>query len=632
MTQFFLECTIRAALIVAVTALLLRLMRVKVAPVRHRVWTGVLLLMLALPLWVACGPKAPIRLLPASVSAIVDESPLQAPLPAYGAKGIGGTWQQIAAPSRPAISAASEILLGLYLFGAFIFLARLAIGTWKARCLTLESSPCPALSSRNRGVFRRAEGSAVDFVRSSGRISVRSSSRCAAPVTVGSLRPTIILPENWRAWPDSHLAAALAHEREHVRRRDPLVQWLALFNRAIFWFHPAAWWLERELAGLAEECCDAAVLAQGHDPQDYAETLMHMARAVMRSGARIDATGTAMPGTRLPQRIRGIFAAAPAAPVSRARVVLLIAACTAVCAAFFAVTMTRAQSTLTDWEKAAGGKQAFDAASVKENKTPMPPSGPPPRINMSLSSDDTFKPTGGLFRATKIPLTTFIDFAYKLDESQNLVLVSQAVHSTDLRWAVADRWDVEARAPGNPSKNQYRMMMQSLLADRFKLRVHWGTIQGPLYDVELQKRGKLGPQLTPHPAGAPCSAAFSPAGITKDELNGLCGGVTVIQPKPGRWRLSGRAVSLKQIADSLSEFTPERRPTVDRTGLAGTYDFSMEFAPDYGGPTPPGPQAPDPNVASFLDALRDQLGLKIDPVTGPIGALIVDHVEESTPN
>jgi len=251
---------------------------------------------------------------------------------------------------------------------------------------------------------------------------------------------------------------------------------------------------------------------------------------------------------------------------------------------------------------------------------------------MSLSSDDTFKPTGGLFRMTKLPLTTFIEFAYRLNQSQTLVLVSQAMHSTDFKWAIVDHWDVEARAAGNPTKNQYRMMVQSLLADRFKLAAHWGTIQEPTYDVELRNRGKLGPQLTPHPADASCSNAFSPVGVTKDELGGLCGSVIEIRPKPGRWRLSGRAVTMKQIVDALSEFGTEPRPTVDKTGLAGTYDFSMEFAMNYGGAAPPGLPAPDPTASSFLEALEDQLGLKLRPATGPFDTLIIDHIEEPTPN
>jgi beta-lactamase regulating signal transducer with metallopeptidase domain len=85
--------------------------------------------------------------------------------------------------------------------------------------------------------------------------------QCAAPATIGWLRPTLLLPECRQSWPADKLETVLVHEREHVRRHDPLVQWLALLNRSILWFHPLAWWLERKLAAPAEEACDAAVLA-----------------------------------------------------------------------------------------------------------------------------------------------------------------------------------------------------------------------------------------------------------------------------------------------------------------------------------------------------------------------------------
>jgi beta-lactamase regulating signal transducer with metallopeptidase domain len=88
----------------------------------------------------------------------------------------------------------------------------------------------------------------------------------------------VVLPENWSQWPAAQLDAVLAHEHEHARRRDPLFQWLALLNRAVFWFHPLAWWLERRIAALAEEACDAVVLARGHDPRDYSEYLIDITR------------------------------------------------------------------------------------------------------------------------------------------------------------------------------------------------------------------------------------------------------------------------------------------------------------------------------------------------------------------
>jgi VWFA-related protein len=188
-----------------------------------------------------------------------------------------------------------------------VLLARLAIGTVRAHILVRRAT--------NRG----------------GRLT---SSACAAPVTVGWLRPTVILPECWRRWPEAQLDAVLAHEGEHARRRDPLVQWLALLNRAMFWFHPLAWWLESKLSALAEEACDAAVLARGHDPFEYSEYLLEMARSVLRTGVRVKVLGMAMPGSFLPQRIRRILEGRPAPRISRVRMACLGVACATVSALF----------------------------------------------------------------------------------------------------------------------------------------------------------------------------------------------------------------------------------------------------------------------------------------------------------
>src|SRR5260370_42206188 len=106
--------------------------------------------------------------------------------------------------------------------------------------------------------------------------TLHTSPLCAAPVTVGFFHPVVIFPDHWRQWPQAQLEAVLTHEGEHARRRDSLVQWLALLNRALFWFHPVAWWLERHLSALAEEACDNVALERGHNPREYAEYLIDM--------------------------------------------------------------------------------------------------------------------------------------------------------------------------------------------------------------------------------------------------------------------------------------------------------------------------------------------------------------------
>ncbi len=317
MESLFVECAVRAALIAVVTAVVLRTIGIKPAAARHTAWTSVMLTMLLLPIWTVWGPKAPIRLLPPVEWRGNIGTPLQSVLP-YPVRLTEMRPIKTSEPHRAEQHWTwQSLLLIVYGFGAFGLLARLAIGTARTHRLM------------SRTNVRDGKG---------------ISSECACPITVGWLHPVVILPENWQEWPPQQLDAVLTHEREHVRRRDPLIQWLALVNRALFWFHPLSWWLERKLSGLAEETCDAAVLARGHTPQDYSEYLLDIARSVLRSGSRLDIVGTAMPGSLLPQRIRQILNSSGALPTSRSRTVIAVAACATSCVLLASGTLDHARA------------------------------------------------------------------------------------------------------------------------------------------------------------------------------------------------------------------------------------------------------------------------------------------------
>jgi uncharacterized protein YegL len=108
---------------------------------------------------------------------------------------------------------------------------------------------------------------------------VFESALLAAPGSVGWLRARILLPQTWRDWDATKFRAVIAHERAHIRRRDWLIRVASHVNVCIFWFHPMAWWMEHELARLAEEACDDAALSEMDDREDYAATLIAIARA-----------------------------------------------------------------------------------------------------------------------------------------------------------------------------------------------------------------------------------------------------------------------------------------------------------------------------------------------------------------
>ncbi len=329
MESLLLDWSLRAILMAAGTAAALGILRVRTAAARHLAWAGVLAAMLLLPALTAWGPKVAVPLLPASREQLVPEPLTLEEAPMRPAS------QNVAPPdaraSRPIPEAGSPklrehwtwnwgwIALATYFTGFGVMLIRLVAGTIQARVMV-----------------RRA--TLVD--------GMLVSAQCASPVTVGWIQPVVVLPESWRSWSEAKLDAVLTHEREHVRRRDPLVRGLALLNRTIFWFHPLAWWLERKLSDLAEEACDAVVLERGHTPQDYSQYLIDLARSVEGAGARIRVWGSRIDGSTLPGRIRRILDSRTLTPLSRTRAAVTAALCLSVLAVFSACKPERAASKL----------------------------------------------------------------------------------------------------------------------------------------------------------------------------------------------------------------------------------------------------------------------------------------------
>jgi beta-lactamase regulating signal transducer with metallopeptidase domain len=162
---------------------------------------------------------------------------------------------------------AGAIALGIYFLVALMLLARLFVGMWFSRRLARAANHI-----NDREALRL-----LRFRACIAGIEAPRLKECAAlrvPATVGVWRAAILLPLNWRAWTAEQLDAILAHELSHVARRDALTQLLSLVHRAIFWFSPLAWWLDRELTELAEQASDEAALAGGADRTRYAETLL----------------------------------------------------------------------------------------------------------------------------------------------------------------------------------------------------------------------------------------------------------------------------------------------------------------------------------------------------------------------
>jgi len=351
MLDILLEAALRATLIAAVALATLWLLPVRAAAVRHRVWTVVTVAMLALPLSIAWAPGVSLPVLPPAYS--------NAPDPAAAPAADSG-WVTVA-PLEPATSAmvvASETavlvpapswswrpwLLAIYFAGVAALLARLGIGTVRVYSLAREATVVNGLLT---------------------------SARIATPFTFGLLKPRILLPEGWDRWSATRLAVVLDHERAHMARRDPLVRYLALLNRAVFWFHPLAWWLERRLAALAEEACDAAVLARGHRAADYSEQLLELARMAGRRPLP-QLVGTPMLGSALPARIARILDGGIGQPSSRATLVSAAALATLTAAALSTITLAQEPAPPRAQEPAAPSRAQEPAAPSRAQEPAAP--------------------------------------------------------------------------------------------------------------------------------------------------------------------------------------------------------------------------------------------------------------------
>jgi uncharacterized protein (TIGR03435 family) len=303
-----------------------------------------------------------------------------------------------------------------------------------------------------------------------------------------------------------------------------------------------------------------------------------------------------------------------------------------------------AQNSDRDWEKAAGGKQQFDVASVRKDAA-----GGPSHSNIVLdgggnaysvmNKSDVPAADGDLFSAKNQTLARYIIFAYRLNGTQELALRFDYYKGLELHvpdWVRNTTYGIEARAPGPATKDQMRLMMQSLLEDRFKLKVSWETRQAPVFGLVLQKPGVLGPQLEQHPASDDCATTkFSenkdaPATLLA-ALPIPCGWMGHLPPsEPGAHRFGGRNVTLAMLGTSMPAQTglvTLPRPVIDETGLKGGYDFWMEWTPEDTSEVNNGESG-----GTFREALKKQLGLKLVPANGPVEVLVIDHVEEPTAN
>lgn len=245
---------------------------------------------------------------------------------------------------------------------------------------------------------------------------------------------------------------------------------------------------------------------------------------------------------------------------------------------------------------AAAQLPAFEVATIKPNKSGG--------TGSHTSSDH------GRFTATNVTVKTLLQYdAYSIPGAQITGGPS---------WLGSDRFDISAKVDDataarmekldNAEENLFnRQLMQQLLADRFKLSVHWETKEEPVYALVLAK------------SGAKLTAAKDATGTSVSTRNG---------------HMTAKGITMADMVKSLTRLQELGRIVIDKTGLNGRYDLTLEWTPENNSAPTPGSasQIPSSSGPSIFTAIQEQLGLKLESVKGPVSTLVVDHIEPPSEN
>jgi uncharacterized protein (TIGR03435 family) len=257
----------------------------------------------------------------------------------------------------------------------------------------------------------------------------------------------------------------------------------------------------------------------------------------------------------------------------------------------------------------------FEVASVKKSVPATPE-----QFNMGVHID------GAMVRYNYLPMRSYIRMAYGVKDHQVL--------GPD--WLATDNFDIAAKLPDGATRSQLPEMIQSLLAERFKLVLHRDTKELPVYALVVAKSGPKLKESAPDPGAETGSAAKGNVDVAVTVGRG--GGVIDLGKGSfvsyGRDRLEAKKVTLTALADWLTRLLD--RPAVDMTGISGTYDFSLEYSLEElrnllrtstGGARELPAGIPDSGNSIFASLAA--AGLRLEQRKAPMEVLVVDSIERT---
>jgi uncharacterized protein (TIGR03435 family) len=411
----------------------------------------------------------------------------------------------------------------------------------------------------------------------------------------------------------AQLRALIAHERCHVVHRDNLVAALHMVVEAIFWFHPAVWWLESRLIDERERACDEAVLQSGNRPEDYAEGILEVCRQSV--GLRL-ACVAGVSGSNLRARVEAIMRREIGSPLTRTGRWTLAAALAVAVGGPVAGGALLAQSRLV----VAADAPRFDTVSITSVGPVRAVRGARGPLQFELEAnviraESSHWQSNDLPRVV-LPLHGFIQAAYG---------VSRLMVEGGPAWVTSELFAIEATAAGALRPEQTIDRLRSLLADRFKLTMRRETRTMPVYELAVAPGGIRVAPMQPGeciPRGTPWDK------IPLERPFFMCGGggrmrMLSQSPETGtipRWaRVARIEFGDIDMAGAINTIAGQvERPIIDRTGFTARFNLLLEFAP-----------ASDPMASgpSLFAALEEQLGLRLVEAQAPIEILVIESAE-----
>jgi uncharacterized protein (TIGR03435 family) len=441
-------------------------------------------------------------------------------------------------------------------------------------------------------------------------VRIRTSPELLEPGVFGVFRPVLLVPEGFAQHLDSkQWQAILAHELSHIRRRDNLYAAVHMMVEALFWFHPLVWWVGARLIEERERACDEEVIRQGNHAEDYAAGLIEVCKRYVETPL---ACAAGVTGGELKKRIRAILSK-PSKTLDTPRKLLLIAcgAAAILIPLVFGALNAPPLKAQPPKSQPSGQRMTFEVATVKEHTA---------NENMRLYE---FPP--GRAHMVNLPLEGILDVAYNLpfQGPERIQNVPEWVRNT--RFDIDGVYPIEALGPNATyaeREAKTRLMLQSLLADRFKLVIHTEKKELPVYAVVLARGG---PKLTKANMEEKDCPVIDPANRNQ---------VFCHTPNGGQGRgIHGKALTIRDIARFTANWSD--RPIIDKSGISTLYAVDTEgWAPlvRLGGPgdNPNNPES-DPTRPSLF-SIYDGMGLHLESQRAPVELYFIDSISKPAEN